>query len=89
MQTICNRIESDKFPNTLKEVIYQSGQFECTKKNIENIKITNNSQCALEYKDILINAGQLYFENNHGNGNTWHQSNLEFLFEHLDHCFYK
>ena len=29
---VLNRVNSDKFPNTLEEVIYQKGQYACTGK---------------------------------------------------------
>lgn len=45
---VLNRVKSDKFPNTIKEVVFQKGQYACTKdgnyyreptkRNIENAK---------------------------------------------------
>jgi hypothetical protein len=88
MQTIINRVESVDFPNSVQEVVYQDGQFDVANQNLKNIKITNNSRTALKYMDILQNRGQLYFEYNKYS-NTWQSNNLEYLFTHLDHDFYK
>lgn len=87
MQTILNRVESEKFPNTIYEVITEKGQFDGYEKS-KNKKPTDNSIKALKLLNVLQNRGQLYFENNNGNISTWHNINLTKCFEHLNHTFY-
>jgi Ca2+/Na+ antiporter len=91
MQTVLNRVEDEQFPNDVKSVIYQNGQFETATKGLQSIRTTNNSLTALKLINSgkLLNKGQLYFENNYGKAETWHSKNLELIFTHLDHSFYK
>jgi N-acetylmuramoyl-L-alanine amidase len=91
IQTVLNRVESEQFPNDVESVIYQKGQFETATDDLKSIQITNNSTTALELvrSGILLNKGQLYFENTYGSTQTWHSKNLELIFTHLDHSFYK
>lgn len=87
MQTVLNRVESENFPDTIYEVITQKGQFDGYEKSI-NKEVTENSSKALSLLNVLQNRGQLYFENNNGKSNTWHNKNLTKCFEHLNHTFY-
>ena len=90
MQVILNRIQSDKFPDTLEEVISQENQFTVYTGGTYLEKQPNeNSEKALELLSVLLNRGALYFENPHGKQSTWHSRNLEYVFTSGDHVFYK
>ena len=90
MQTILNRVESEEFPNTIEEVIFEEGQFATTKNDLyKKYEVTANSQKALKLLDLLENRGQLYFEALSDETDTWHARNLVYIFEHEDHIFYK
>lgn len=46
---ILNRVELETFPNTVYEVIYQSGAFEVTKLNLWNIRWDEQTEMAVTY----------------------------------------
>lgn len=50
---------------------------------------TDNSEKALELCETIENAGALYFENVSAASTDWIRENREFLFEHIDHTFYR
>lgn len=88
MQVVLNRVVSDDFPDTVKKVIEEEGQFQVA-SFYQSIQPTENSEKALELLEILENKGQLYFENTHGKKDTWHSRNLELVFKYEQHTFYK
>lgn len=89
IKTVMNRVESDKFPNSIKDVIYQKNQFSTIKSGAyDKAKPTEESLNAY-YKALEMDNEALFFENDHGKKNTWHQRNLQFLFEYEHHKFYK
>lgn len=63
MQTVLNRVEDPRFPNTIEEVIAQENQF-VTYENGDYEKAIpdTNSMLALELCFQLKNEGQLYFD---------------------------
>ena len=89
MQVVLNRVESDKFPNTVEEVIKQSGQFS-TYPHVYNKKEPNfNSSEALRIvkSGKMVNHGELFFENTYTG--SWISTHKQFLFKHGNHSFYK
>ena len=86
---ILNRIDSDKFPNTMKEVVFADGQFspigdgryfevEITKETIK--------ACEKAFEEKDTTKGSLYFD---CAKNSWASNNKEFVFSDKKHCFYK
>ena len=90
IRTVLNRVQSDNFPDTVKEVIFQENQFTPI-KNGRYDRVTPNEDCykALELvKDGWNESdGALYFERTTSK-NTWHSKNLTKLFTHGNHTFY-
>ena len=95
--TILNRVESDKFPDTIEGVIFQKGngiyqfspmasggRYWTTEPNEECWKAVN---IVNEMKEDISN-GSLYFESC-TNSDNWHSRNLQFLFESDNTRFYK
>lgn len=90
MRVILNRVDSDLFPNTIKEVVFQDGQF----SPVDNGSYYNavpNDKC-YEALEMIENGwdqtcGALYFES--CVGESWHSQNLEFLYSCDAMRFYK
>lgn len=88
MLVVLNRVENDKFPNTIKKVIYQSGQFTPVASGAYSAaKPNEKSQQAL---DLILSGwdesqGALYFESKGG----WNRDNITFLFKKDGMNFYK
>ena len=89
--TVLNRVKSNEFPNTVKEVIFQKSQFTPT-SNGRWEKVEPNDDCYKALNMVLkgeINSqGSLYFESC-SNANNWHSKNLKYLFEIDAFRFYK
>ena len=88
---VLNRLKSDKFPNTIKEVLYQKNQFS---------PIGNGSFDRLEPDEDCYKALELVedgFDESKGatffeacpDGSVWHENNLKKLFKHGVTTFYK
>lgn len=89
--TVLNRVNSNEFPDTIHDVIYQPSQF----SPIDNGRfdaVEPDGECyeALEMvKDGWDESkGSLYFESCK-EADNWHSRNLEYLFTHDGHRFYK
>lgn len=89
--TVLNRVESDRFPDSIREVLYQKNQFTPV-QNGRFDSIEPNEDCyeALRlieegYVDLM---GATYFEAT-SDCETWHSRNLEKLVEHCGTTFYK
>lgn len=92
---VLNRVESKTFPNTIEEVIYQGNQFspitdgrwdrvEPDEDCYETVKVVQEAQ-------YDCSGGALYFEA-HSDGNvedSWHNRNLEYLYQSNHTRFYK
>lgn len=91
MLVVLNRVESNKFPSSIHNVIFQNNQFSPI-KNGRYDKVEPNTDCwkALEKVKNGWNKseGALYFTSEKGN-NTWHHRNLKYLFTYEGHRFYK
>lgn len=90
MLVVLNRVEDDRFPNTVYDVIYQPYQFSpVTAGTFEYIEPNEECYEALE----LIKSGwdesdgALYFES--CQGNPWEGTEIAFVFSEGGHEFYK
>ena len=87
---ILNRVNSDRFPNTVTEVVYQKSQFSpISDGRINTVSISQETLTAVEralsgedYSD-----GALYFRSVHCNS-TWFDNRLTRVAEHGNHIFY-
>lgn len=89
MRTVLNRVESSKFPSTVKGVIYAQDQFTPVMDgSFEDAQPGWLCQEALEWiKDGWDESqGALYYE--WCEGESWHSQNLNLLFQHCDTRFY-
>ena len=91
---IMNRVNSDRFPNDIISVVRQvvNGTYQFSPVLDSRINtVVPTEECykaidmILDGYDISHNA--LYFEA--CKGETWHSRNLEFLFQHGGHKFYR
>lgn len=78
--TVLNRMESDRFPNTVEEVIFQKGQY-TTAKVLGRVEPTIDCYGAVlsEIDGERYNTEVLFFGRGYGCGKP--------LFQHQDHCF--
>ena len=91
IKTVLNRVDSDLFPNTVEEVIYQDGQFSPVSNGTFDLnEPTQECWDALEeVEQSKDNAyGCLYFESC-SDGNSWQSRNLKYLFQSDAIRFYK
>ena len=96
MLVVINRVRSDRFPDTIKEVIYQrtgSGgwQFSTMQEGGRWYTTEPDRECREALELIRIekwdeSRGALYFES--AGKSDWHRKNLEFLFRYGNHYFY-
>lgn len=96
---ILNRVESDLFPNTVYEVVWQnsggSPQFTPTVDGrIQTVSVSDTTReavnCAIDGEDYSL--GALFFlerEYSETKNIEWFDSSLNFLFKHGVHSFYK
>lgn len=92
---ILNRMESEKFPDTVSGVVYQKHQFSpVSNGTINTCKVTEETveavERALEGEDP--SEGALYFMNRKastGRNARWFDNHLDFLFQHESHEFFK
>lgn len=89
---VLNRVWSDEFPDTIKDVIFQENQF----SPIDNgrwDRVEPNEDCYEAVKIVMeakydYSGGATYFENCADEDN-WHSRNLEYLYESEGIRFYK
>ena len=95
IRTVLNRVESDKFPDDVEGVLYQKAgtgwQFAPMEAEGRWYTTEPDEDC---WEALYMvqggwdeSLGALYFEQAGSTG--WHNDNLEFLFQHGGHCFYK
>ncbi len=91
MLVVLNRVWSDEFPDTIEEVIKESGQF-AAYGNGRYDRVEPNEDC---YKALELiqdehwdeSCGATYFERT-TDEKTWHNTSLKKLFTHGNHTFY-
>lgn len=92
IMVVLNRMLSDEFPDTIEDVIFQDNQFSPV-FNGRFYNIEPNDDCWDALDMIQVDKwdksqGALYFESCESEDN-WHSRNLEYLFTHGKHRFYK
>ena len=87
--TVLNRVESDSFPDTIKEVIYQHDQFTpVLNGRFDWVEPDEDCYAALRLVESGWDESQgaLYFET--ADYEVWHDRNLKKLFDHGVTTFY-
>lgn len=90
---ILNRVWAEQFPDTIREVISQKNAF-TSYSNGRYDRVEPDADCwaalALVEGHWDESQGALYFERTQAAGeSTWHSRNLEILFIHGNHTFYR
>ncbi len=90
IRVVLNRVQADKFPDTVEAVIYQKKQFSPI-ANGRFDRVEPNEDCwqalsMIEFDHWDESMGATYFESK--SKSTWHEKNLKFLFKHGSHYFY-
>lgn len=87
---VLNRVWDDRFPDTIREVIYQENQFSpVSNGRFDSVEPDVDCWKALEMVQVEHwdeSQSALYFESK--SQSTWHEVNLKYLFKHGDHYFY-
>lgn len=91
MLTVLNRTKDDKFPDSIRGVIFQPGQFSPIGNGRFN-EVEPDPDCWAALDLIMLDkwdesCGATYFESK--SESTWHADNLSFLFKHGKHYFYE
>ncbi len=92
---ILNRVESDKFPDTVTGVVYERNQFSPVNDgSIDRCRVSKETieavKCALSGEDY--SSGALYFMNRRtssGKNVRWFDNHLNYLFKYGSHEFFK
>lgn len=91
MRVVLNRVSDDWFPNSIEAVIYQVNQFSpIAEGRFDQVKPDWDCWTALkmiEFGQWDESQGATYFESK--SESTWHSENLDFLFQHGNHYFYR
>ena len=91
-----NRVRSEGFPDTVEDVILEEHngvcQFSVTQEGGRWYTVEPDEDCYKALEMVTLenwdeSEGALYFESR--SDSTWHQNNLQFLFKHGKHYFYK
>lgn len=80
---ILNRVNSPKFPNTIKDVVTQTGQFKYNKTKIDETTI---NACSYAYEFADTTGGALYF-NNGKPKSVWNGA-VYIMTDDVGHSFY-
>ena len=91
MNVIKNRVDSDRFPNSIEKVIYDPKQFSPVWDGRYDEAVPD-AECYEALKMVLNywdgSSGALYFEAD-WNESQWHKENLQELFQYGNLIFYK
>lgn len=87
---VLNRVWSDKFPDSISEVIFQDGEFSPVGSGRFD-RLEPSRECYEALELVRSNQwdesqGALYFESK--GKSDWHRNNLKYLFQHGNHYFY-
>lgn len=88
--TVLNRMESDDFPDTVAEVVFQDNQYSPVSDGRYETAMPDDDCVAalgLVESGWDESMGAMYFEN--AGRDSWHSRNLEFLFQEGNHRFYR
>ena len=91
---VWNRINSDKYPDNMIDVIYQrngSVQFSPTYDGrIDIVKVTEDDVLAIEYTYIFGSTAYDCIAFDNVSGNSWNKNKLEEIFtDSINHTFYR
>lgn len=90
MLVVLNRVKADGFPDTIEDVLYQPRQFRTVGSGkFDRAEPDDGCWQALsmiEQEGWDESRGATYFESK--SESTWHEENLDFLFQHGNHYFY-
>lgn len=89
IHTVLSRIESDMFPNTVEEVIFQKNQFTPISDGRWN-RVEPNEECWQALENVLSSSESkdiLFFES--CKGDSWHNKNLKLVCEEDGMRFYR
>lgn len=92
---ILNRMESDEFPDSVKEVVYQPSQFSpVANGSINTCKVSSETIKSVDraLKGEDYSQGALFFMNrsaSKGGAVRWFDGRLTYLFRHGSHEFFK
>lgn len=89
MNTVLNRLADERFPSSIRKIIYAQDQFTpVVDGSYEKAKPNDLCRQALEMviKGWDESQGALYYE--WCEGESWHSKNLNLLFQHCDTRFY-
>lgn len=92
MMVLVNRLKSEDFPNTVKEVIYQEGQFTVVSEGKfakAEPNLESHLALAMVERGIDWSKGSLWVEASSNSSNSWHSQNKEFLYELYGQRYYK
>lgn len=92
MMVIINRLRSDEFPNTIREVLLQKNPIQFLPEEILVKQVPNaDSHIALAMVEQGIDnsQGAIYYEASTNSSQSWHCQNREFLFEAYGQRYYK
>lgn len=92
MMVVINRLKSDEFPNSIKEIIYQDGQFSVVEEGkFDKTEPTVDSHIALSLveRGIDTSQGAIWVESSSNSDSSWHNQNKTFLYEMYGQRFYK
>lgn len=92
IMVVLNRVWSKGFPDSIEKVIMQKNQFSVTQEGGRWWTVEPSEDCYKALDMVMTEQwdeshGALYFESE--GKSTWHQDNLEYLFKHGNHYFYK
>lgn len=89
MRTVLNRVESERFPSTVRTVIFAENQFTPVAEG--TFYLSEPNEVCREALQMIREGwdesqGALYYE--WCEGESWHSQNLNLLFQHCDIRFY-
>ncbi|MBU5481786.1 cell wall hydrolase [Blautia sp. MSJ-19] len=92
MKVVLNRVASREFPNSVEDVVFQSGQFEPVLDDGRYWNVEPDAEC---YKALYMvqcenwddTEGALYFSRT--GSSPWMENNTEYLFTMGNHSFYR
>lgn len=91
---VWNRLNSEEYPNTIREVIYQRNggiQFSPTADGrINTVEVTGDDILAIEYTFLFGSTAYDCIAFDNVKGKSWNKNNLEYVFtDSINHSFYR
>ena len=92
---ILNRVVSDRFPNTVKDVVFSPGQFSpVANGRYDSVTVSEETKTAVSraVHSLDTSNGALYFmyrQASNPDNVTWFDNALTFLFKYREHEFFK